>query len=89
VRESTWAIPPRPPNCEGRWGNSVGLTQGGAASLNCHSNTVFGGNPATLPYGASRTVAAITCDSEPTGITCRDATTGHFFSVARDSYRLG
>jgi hypothetical protein len=89
ISESTWVVPPRPSNCQGRWGNAVGLVQGRAAALNCHSDTLFGGNPPTLPYGASRTLAAITCDSEPAGITCRDSTTGHFFSVARDSYQLG
>ncbi|OBG27151.1 hypothetical protein [Mycobacterium sp. E3198] len=43
----------------------------------------------TLDYGHSRTVGAITCDSEPSGVTCTNSNTGHFFHVSRESYQLG
>src|SRR6478609_81576 len=39
---------------------------------------------ATVAYGRSRTLGTITCDSEPSGITCNDHSTGHFFRVSRD-----
>ncbi len=34
-------------------------------------------------------ISSITCDSEPSGMTCTDSGTGHFFRVSRDSYQLG
>jgi len=43
----------------------------------------------TLDYGQKRTVGAITCDSEPSGVTCTNTNTGHFFRVSRESYQLG
>ena len=89
IRDHTFQTPPRPSHCEGAWGDSVGLLQGGPAKLDCHSDTLFGGNAATLPYGATETLGPITCSSEPAGMTCRDSSSGHFFSLSRDSYRLG
>lgn len=48
----------------------------------------FGGLQ-TLAYGQTRSIGAITCSSEPSGVTCTDSGTGHFFRVSRDSYELG
>jgi hypothetical protein len=41
-----------------------------------------GGWPTALPtldYGQTLSVATITCDSEPWGMTCTDSSTSHFF----------
>ena len=43
----------------------------------------------TLDYGQTRCLGPITCDSEPTGMTCTDTSTGHFLRVSRESYQLG
>jgi hypothetical protein len=43
----------------------------------------------TLAYGQTHSVGTIICDSEPSGVTCTDTSTGHFFRVSRDSYQLG
>lgn len=43
----------------------------------------------TLAYGQSLAAGAITCDSDTDGMTCTDATTGHYFRVARESYEIG
>lgn len=40
-----------------------------------------------LPYGESRTVGAFTCNSENTGMTCRDDATGQGFTVAKAGIR--
>ena len=49
----------------------------------------FGAYGPTLDYGQTRSAGAITCDSEPSGITCRDSSSDHFFFVSRDPYQLG
>jgi hypothetical protein len=43
----------------------------------------------TLEYGQTRSVGLMTCHSEPSGVTCADNSTGHYFQVSRDSYQLG
>jgi hypothetical protein len=43
----------------------------------------------TLDYGQTKSVGVMTCASEPSGVTCTDTSTGHFFRVSRDSYELG
>ena len=45
--------------------------------------------PPTPDYGQTHTVDTMTSDSEPSGVTGTDSSTGHFFRVLRDSYQLG
>jgi hypothetical protein len=89
IRDSTWAAPPRPSNCQGGWGDSLGIVQGEPAKLECRTDRLLGENSPALAYGSAQTVAEITCDSELSGMTCRDSSTGHFFFLSRDSYQLG
>jgi len=88
IADSTWVIPPRPTRCMGAWGDQIDLTQGSAAVLVCHSDTTRGSGLPTLQYGDTRSVASLTCKSEPAGITCTDSGTGHFFRISRESYEL-
>ena len=43
----------------------------------------------TLDYGQTQSVNTITCDSEPSGITCTDESTGHFITLSAESNTLG
>jgi hypothetical protein len=88
VGEHTFAAPPRPGACAGGWGDSVVVTQGRPASMQCHTDTLLPSNDPVLPYGHSRSAGPITCESELSGMTCTDTTTGHGFSLLRDGYRL-
>lgn len=89
VVERTWTAPPRPQNCDAGWGDRIGMIQGSPPGLGCHSDTTRGMDLPTLAYGASRSLASLTCTSAPNGITCTDASTGHFFRISRESYELG
>jgi len=42
-----------------------------------------------LNYGQARSAGTITCDSEPSGMTCTDSSTGHYFRMSRESNELG
>ena len=67
-----------------------GITQGSPADMpGCVGTN--GGWPVwpTLPYGQTRSVATITCDSEAAGVAWSDNSTGHHFFVSTDSYQLG
>lgn len=43
---------------------------------------------AVLPYGSGLVSGAIQCESAPTGVTCRNTTTGHGFTMAREAYSI-
>jgi hypothetical protein len=83
-----WVAPTRPPSCEGGWGDRIGMDQGSAPALSCHTDTLRGTSEPTLAYGSIRTAGEISCASEVSGMTCTDASTGHFFHISRDSYEL-
>jgi hypothetical protein len=93
IRDHTWVIPLPIPKCpnsgSGVWG--WGLYQGKAPTpgFSCVAHTLGQPGLQTVDYGQTRSAGAITCDSEPSGVTCTDTSTGHFFRVARDSYELG
>jgi hypothetical protein len=88
VVDHTWQAQSGPPDCHQNWGSRLYLTQGGDATLGCYGQD-FPPVSETLDYGQSRSFGTLTCDSETTGITCTDTSTGHYFRAARDSYELG
>jgi hypothetical protein len=96
IGDYTFAPPTTPitPSCSG--GTSVirfDVAQGHPSAAACHPAGPFSdlhaAGLATLDYGQTRSVGAFTCDSELSGMTCTDTSTGHFFRVSRDSYQLG
>jgi hypothetical protein len=98
VQRHTYAVPPpnyvatdgSPAVCHlGGWGSQFSLTQGNPAQMVCQGGVLTVPPMPTLDYGQTRSVGAITCDSEPSGMTCTDSSTGHFFRASRDSYQLG
>ena len=78
----------RPASCSGSWGRSFIVTDTGPGILNCAIDRIDPPeDPIVLPYGASLALEAITCDSEPTGITCTNVEGGGF-SVRRAEQRI-
>jgi hypothetical protein len=88
IGNHTWVAPPRPPSCEGGWGDRIGMDQGSPPALSCHTDTLRGTAEPTLAYGSTHTVGEMSCDSELFGVTCTDASTSHSFRISRDSYQL-
>jgi hypothetical protein len=41
-----------------------------------------------LPYGTALAVGRFRCDSAAAGVTCRNLTTGHGFSMATEAYAI-
>lgn len=88
IADYDWTAPPRSSNCQLDWGSRFKLEQGGAAVFDCYAQEL----PAvdhTLGYGEAQTVGAITCVSEPSGMTCTDSSIGHYFRVSRETYEVG
>jgi hypothetical protein len=79
------------------WGDRFTMTQGSAPVSHCHNDTIVpsygfpGPNPDVpiLAYGQTKSAGTITCDSEVTGMTCTDTTTGHYVHVARHDNEIG
>jgi uncharacterized protein DUF6636 len=100
IGEKTYAVPPGQPTdertgapCESGsdTGRDFRLDVGKPGVMRCSYSALgsgFGPWP-TLDYGQTRSLGALTCDSEPAGMTCTDTSSGHFFRVSRDSYQLG
>src|SRR5262245_61940379 len=53
INEHAWHAPARPAQCEANWGDRISLRQGGAPELVCRSDTLQGGDMATLRYGST------------------------------------
>jgi len=87
IIDRDWAPPPRPADCEFDYGQGISLAPGGPAEFACAGDTALGADEA-LPYGESITSGPLRCDSAESGITCRDAQSGHGFSISRQAYRL-
>lgn len=82
---------PAPDNCHGAWGDRFIMTAGGDVVPSCHTDTIRS-NEAQAPvleYGQTKSIGTITCDSETTGLTCTDSSTGRFFSMSREANVLG
>jgi hypothetical protein len=88
----------KPPGCDHlAWGDRFSLEQGSAPVSHCHGDTIVpphtspGPNPDVpiLEFGQTSSAGTITCDSEPTGMTCTDSSTGHYFRMSRESNELG
>lgn len=89
ISDFTYQVPPGPPCAQHfPWGNRFSLTPGKPAAMECHGDTLRVPGEPTLDYGQTISAGTITCDSEPAGMKCTDSS-GHYFSVSKDSYTLG
>jgi hypothetical protein len=88
IADYSWVAPPPSPDCHLNWGSRFKLEQSGAAVFDC-SGAELPAPEQTLAYGETRSLGAITCETEPVGMTCTDGSTGHYFRVSRETYELG
>jgi hypothetical protein len=93
LKDHAWvAPPPAGGDCEYS-GYDLKLFQGNLPCAGVWPSQIFlleqYGGLQTLSYGQTHTVGTITCGSEPSGVTCTDSSTGHFFRVSQESYQLG
>lgn len=81
------------PDCavHSAWGDRFYMAQGQAPQSECHGDTIRSNQPQApvLEYGQTKSNGTITCDSETTGLTCTDSSTGRFFSMSREANVLG
>lgn len=87
IIDHDWSPPRRPADCEFDYGQGIEIVAGQAAEFVCAGDTAFGPDE-VLPYGDAITAGPLRCESADEGITCRDAGTGHGFTIALKAYRL-
>lgn len=94
IIDYTYSVHQLPADCTSSgWASSFRLYEGKQPYISCNQSppgTYLGPRTdETLEYGQTRSVGVMTCHSEPSGVTCTDNSTGHYFRVSRDSYQLG
>jgi hypothetical protein len=74
---------PRPRNCDLEWGQAFEISgRGTRGQPLCYGDTVQDPRLPVLAYGQSWQRSGLTCISEQTGVSCRNAR-GHGFTLAR------
>lgn len=87
IRERDWEPPPAPADCQLDYGQGIALSAGGSADFVCAGDTTAdAGEP--LPYGQSIAAGLLRCESEESGMSCRDVETGRGFALARGGYEI-
>lgn len=80
-------IRPKPADCEFDWGQRFVLGNDSDAGLECASDWVGSEDSQILAYGTSIKKGAMTCSSEESGLTCKNAN-GHGFFLSRKVQKL-
>jgi hypothetical protein len=79
---------PRPRNCDLEWGQAFEISgRAGRGTPLCYGDTVQGNSLPVLPYGRTWQRAGLTCLSEQSGVSCRNAR-GHGFTLSRAAQRV-
>ena len=89
VRDPEWNPPARPASCNDNvdYGQGITLSAGAAPEFVCAGDTTLDAGP-VLAYGESIAAGLLRCDSEETGMTCRDTETGRGFKISIQAYKL-
>ena len=89
VQKRQWDPPSRPASCNENvdYGQGITLAAGGAPEFVCAGDTTLGSGPA-LAYGESIGAGLLRCDSEESGMSCRDVETGRGFTISIEAYKL-
>ncbi len=80
VRKS-WTPSPKPADCQLDWGNGLSIS-GGKSTVTCAGDTLIGSSDRTLDYGQALKSGTLRCDSDSSGMTCKDEKTGHGFTLS-------
>ena len=79
---------PRPRDCDLEWGQAFEISARAARGAPlCYGDTVQDNRLPALPYGQTWQRAGLTCISEQSGVSCRNAR-GHGFTLARAGQRV-
>jgi uncharacterized protein DUF6636 len=88
IRARDWSPPPKPASCDLDWGQGVAVDKRDRkAYWVCAGDTTLGAGDA-LDYGRSIGAGLLICESEESGMTCRDTETGRGFTISKQAYEI-
>ena len=87
VSKQQFAAPKRPASCEYDWAPQFTLRAKATYGI-CRSDANDRDSTTTLQPGERAVDGPVTCVATADGIECRNARSGHGFTVSRASYRL-
>jgi hypothetical protein len=87
IRDRDWEPPEAPADCDLDYGQGISLDAGSAPDFVCAGDTTLESGEA-LPYGQSIQGGLLRCQSEESGMTCRDIETGRGFTISKQRYEL-
>jgi hypothetical protein len=87
IDDRDWSPPKAPKSCDLDYGQGIELRAGGAAAFVCAGDTALGGGD-VLGYGSSIAAGLLRCESEESGMTCRDTETGRGFTISKQAYEI-
>ncbi|MEU4241611.1 DUF6636 domain-containing protein [Actinoplanes sp. NPDC026619] len=87
IAQNKWNLPTKPADCDFDWGNGVYLGPE-KPTFTCASDSLLGSATQTLEYGTALRSGNVLCNSESTGLTCKNekTTRGFTMSIARYSF---
>jgi hypothetical protein len=88
VVQRTWEVPPPPADCTLSYGTGAVLVGSGKGQLSCVGDTVADPSLSVLSYGQGVRFGDVVCVSKESGMSCKNAQSGHGFAVARAAYDL-
>lgn len=88
ISDKNWTIDqPDAPECaESDWGNAIDVAADGV-TWPCYTDFIYDPDAAALAYGDAMVVGEFRCDSDRTGVTCRNAS-GQGFTLARAAAQI-
>jgi hypothetical protein len=87
IGDRDWEPPKAPSGCKLDYGQGIELRAGAAADFVCAGDTALGGGD-VLDYGTSIGAGLLICESEESGMSCRDTETGRGFTLSKQSYKI-
>ena len=88
IRKMSNRPPARPRDCDLDWGRAFEVSEERSPAVRlCHGDTVMDDSLPFLAYGTSWRRYGFTCNSERTGVTCRNAH-GNGFELSRARQQL-
>ena len=87
IRDRDWDPPEAPSSCELDFGQGIMLEAGASPDFVCAGDTTLESGP-ELPYGQVLGAGLLRCESETSGITCRDIESGRGFTLSKQRYKL-
>ena len=85
ILQRSYDLPPRPPDCDGRWGRSIAVGRSGIAEFLCVQDTVVDPDAPVLEYGTSTEVGDFGCASSEQNISCYYLEDQHGFELSREA----